>query len=136
MKIKFLITAILIASYFSTAGFVSVLPLCAQEPPQFISAIDDLPLMDGLVEDAGSATVFETARGRIVEVFATGALEQDRLLGFYDKTLPQLGWRRKASGLFQREGETLSLEFSRKSMPLPGSMSVLTVAFRIKPSVN
>ena len=136
MKFKFLITAILTASCLSSVGVVSVSPLCAKEPPKFISAIDDLPLMEGLVEDAGSATVFETARGRIVEVFASGAMKRDRLLGFYEKTLPQLGWRRKALGLFKREGETLSLEFLSKTMPQSGSIPTLTVVFRLKPSVN
>ena len=92
--------------------------------------------MQGLVEDADSATVFDTAQGRIVEVFASGALKEGRVLAFYDETLPQLGWQRVASGLFRREGEVLSLEFSFGQSSRPGSVRVLTVAFRIKPSAN
>jgi len=136
MKFKFLIIVIVAANFLSSVGLILAEPLYALEPPRFFSAIDDLPLMEGLVEDVGSVTVFETARGRIVEVFASGVMEQDRPLAFYNKALPQLGWQRKSSGLFQREGETLSLEFLSKAGPLPGSTSILTVGFRIKPSVN
>ena len=40
---------------------------------RFISVIDDLPLMAGLVEVKGSALVFSTPQGRIAEVSAKGA---------------------------------------------------------------
>ncbi|NQV84413.1 MAG: hypothetical protein HQ494_11400 [Rhodospirillales bacterium] len=106
----------------------------AQDVPQFITVLDDLPLVPGLVEDTESGTVFDTARGRIVEVFASGALNKSRVLAFYDDTLPQLGWRRVASGVFQREGESLSLEFSLGLDTGSGSTPVLTVGFRLMPS--
>jgi len=132
MILKPLIVAI-IAAVFMIAP---VIASQAQETSRFISVLDDLPLMQGLVEDADSATVFDTARGRIVEVFASGALKEGRVLAFYDETLPQLGWRRVASGLFRREGEVLSLEFSIGQSSRPGSVRVLTVGFRVKPSGN
>jgi hypothetical protein len=136
MKFKFTLINFFAASFLVLAVLVSMFPLSAQEPPRFLSAIDDLPLMDGLVEDIGSATIFETAGGRFVEVFASGVMEEDRLLAFYGKTLPQLGWLRKGSGIFQREGETLSLEFSSKTKNQSGSTLALTVGFRIKPTLD
>ena len=136
MNFKISNVVIFFTIFLSFAGLMVVSPLRAQEVPNFISAIDDLPLMDGLIEDKESATLFETALGRFIEVFASGVIEQDRLLAFYDKTLPQLGWRRESPGLFQREGETLSIEFPKKVRSFTGSPSILTVGFRIKPSVN
>jgi hypothetical protein len=130
---------ILIAAVFAAGLLLAPpAPAAAQEGSLFISVLDDLPLMPGLVEDTESGTVFDTAQGRIVEAFATGALPKSRVLAFYDETLPQLGWRRVASGVFQREGETLSLEFppeadSRPGLR-PGSTPVLTVGFRLMPS--
>ena len=127
---------LIVATIAAVLMIAPVIASQAQETSRFISVLDDLPLMQGLVEDADSATVFDTARGRIVEVFASGALKEGRVLAFYDETLPQLGWRRVASGLFRREGEVLSLEFSIGQSSRPGSVRVLTVGFRVKPSGN
>jgi hypothetical protein len=127
---------LIVATIAAVLMIAPVIASQAQETSRFISVLDDLPLMQGLVEDADSATVFDTARGRIVEVFASGALKEGRVLAFYDETLPQLGWRRVASGLFRRKGEVLSLEFSIGQSSRPGSVRVLTVGFRVKPSGN
>ena len=127
---------LIVATIAAVLMIAPVIASKAQETSRFISVLDDLPLMQGLVEDADSATVFDTARGRIVEVFASGALKEGRVLAFYVETLPQLGWRRVASGLFRREGEVLSLEFSIGQSSRPGSVRVLTVGFRVKPSGN
>lgn len=136
MRVRPLIAAVVAAGLLSAAGLATVFPSHAQEAPRFISVLDDLPLMEGLIEDVDSATVFDTARGRIVEVFATGALKQDRVLAFYDETLPQLGWRRVSPGVFRREGEALSLEFSLRRSSRPGTTPVLTVGFRVMPSAK
>jgi hypothetical protein len=132
MRLKPLIAAVLAAGLL----FAPAMKPQAQETPRFISVLDDLPLMEGLVEDAASATVFDTARGRIVEVYASGALQENRVLTFYDETLPQLGWRRVASGVFRREGEALSLEFSLGQSSRTGSTPVLTVGFRVRPTAR
>ncbi|MBT3305534.1 MAG: hypothetical protein HN377_03530 [Alphaproteobacteria bacterium] len=135
MRLKTLSVAILAVGLLS--GVVGLAPHyshAAEDAPRFITVLDDLPLVSGLVEDTESGTVFDTARGRIVEVFASGALSKDDVLAFYDNTLPQLGWRRMASGVFQREGERLSLEFSFRPNSATGSAPVLTVGFRLMPS--
>ncbi|MBC8337775.1 MAG: hypothetical protein ISR51_06775 [Rhodospirillales bacterium] len=142
MRRNFLFAAILSAGLLCLSWIVSgTLPVTAAmagESPVFISVLDDLPLMKGLVEAPDSATVFDTARGRIVEAVAEGALQKDRVLAFYEQTLPQLGWKTEAPGVFRREGEVLRLEFSSQSTPSPGgtpaTRSVLTVVFRLMPS--
>ncbi|MDP4795515.1 MAG: hypothetical protein NWR87_01255 [Rhodospirillales bacterium] len=76
---------------------------------RFVSVIEDLPLMDGLVENENAAVTFETAGGRIAEAEARGNVGPDSALKFYQSVLPQLGWTQLEAGLFQRDGERLKL---------------------------
>ncbi|MBB4286024.1 hypothetical protein [Roseospira goensis] len=99
------------------------------EAGAFLAGTEDLPLMAGLRQVAERGVVFETAQGRIVEVYAVGYLTAERVSAFYRQTLPQLGWRRIAGGpdlRFHREGEILTLSFPSRAEPL-------TVRFRIVP---
>lgn len=93
---------------------------------RFLSVIEDMPLMPGLVEVADAATVFETTRGRIVEAWAEGDVAMPAVTAFYDATLPQLGWAREDRGTFRREGETLVIEQIRGGAPT-------TVRFTVTP---
>ena len=77
---------------------------------RFVSGIADLPLMPGLEEIDGSVLVFSKPQGRIIEVAARGAMSRDAVFAFYDKTLPQLGWRKRGTGQWQREKELLQFE--------------------------
>ncbi len=102
------------------ARFIILIGVCltgfgAVAGDRFLSVIADLPLMHGLTEAPGSAVVFSKPQGRIVEVAAHGAVERAAVLGFYRRTLPQLGWRKAGEGVFVRERERLALEFSRAS---------------------
>jgi hypothetical protein len=101
------------------SGYISVFVLCVISllattmtlaADRFVSGIDDLPLMPGLTEIDGSATVFSKPEGRIVEVTATGAVSRDAMRAFYDRTLPELGWHRQAAGSWQRENERLQFD--------------------------
>ena len=101
----------------------------AQEAAVFISTIEDLPLMPGLIEEEGGM-VFDSARGRIVEAYATGPVSEGAVIAFYAETLPQLGWRPDGPGVFRREREILKVEFPGG----PGAAPPLTVAFRLIPA--
>ncbi|CAA6604155.1 exported hypothetical protein [Rhodospirillaceae bacterium LM-1] len=85
----------------------------------FLSGISDLPLMQGLSEDAQAALVFETPEGRIAQFAAKGQVSQDDIRRFYGETLPELGWTPKGQGRFWREKEELRLIV--KSLPAGGS---------------
>ena len=101
----------------------------AGEPVAFVSGIEDLPLMPGLVEVAEAGLVFDAPGGRIVEAYASGAVDRDAVLRFYAETLPQLGWQRLGAARFRREGETLDVEFSGAAGAAP-----LTVRFALSPT--
>jgi hypothetical protein len=111
------------------AFLVSGMAALAQSPGTFVSTIEDLPLMEGLIEEEGGM-VFDTARGRIVEAYATGPVSEGAVKDFYDQTLPQLGWRPIGAGVFQRETEILKVEFPGG----PGAAPPLTVGFRLSPA--
>jgi len=96
--------ALLLALAAGTAG--------AADGAGFVKGIDDLPLMAGLVEEPGSALVFDSPSGRIVETEAAGAVSRAEVLAFYAATLPELGWRRQGETAFARERETLRLEIA------------------------
>lgn len=92
----------------------------------FIPGAEDLPLMDGLTVQDDDAVVFDDPKGRIVEAYATGSMEKTTVLTFYNDTLPELGWQRMSAGLFAREDETLTLDFSEQD-------EVLVVRFTLAP---
>lgn len=77
----------------------------------FVTEIEDLPLMPGLTQPPESGVVFDKAAGRIVEAYAVGDIAAGEVRQFYDQTLPQLGWQTTStSGVFSREGEILRVE--------------------------
>jgi hypothetical protein len=113
------------------ALMVSVLAPSVLAQDDFISSIDDLPLMPGLVEEEGGM-VFDSPSGRIVEAFATGNVSPGEVLSFYNETLPQLGWRSLGGHVFRRESEILKLEFPGG----PGAAPPLTVGFSLSPALK
>ena len=85
--------------------------------------------MDGLTEQADSGVVFDKPDGRIVERYASGPLTPESVKAFYSQTLPQLGWQPVAAKAarhlnFQREGESLDIEFKTVGSELVVRFSV------------
>ena len=119
-------TAVAVLLVWGTVALASAL---AQDKGAFVSTIEDLPLMPGLVEEAGGM-VFDSPGGRIVEAFATGEVSEEGVRAFYGETLPQLGWRPLGIGVYQREREILKVEFPGG----PGAAPPLTVGFSLAPA--
>lgn len=95
----------------------------------FVSGFEDLPLMTGLSQVASNSVLFDTPHGRIVQASAVGTVSQSSVLQFYTETLPQLGWTLVDTAEFQREGETLRLEFTNLDQ-------TLEVRFLVEPNAN
>ena len=104
----------------------TALPLAAQQTSRYLADVPDLPLMPGLREMPDSGLVFDKPGGRIVEAYASGALNRREVMAFYAETLPQLGWRSEHGGSFLREGERLQLTLTE-------SAGGVTVQFRLFP---
>jgi len=92
----------------------------------FVTGIEDLPLAPGLAEVGNAGTVFDTAAGRIVEVFAVGRVAPEDVARFYRDALPQLGWHATGGMAFEREGEKLSIALQQNGADL-------TVRFSLTP---
>lgn len=78
---------------------------------EFLRAIDDVPLVVGLHEDA-DPVVFESDQGRVVRTSAEGHVGGTEISSFYVQTLPALGWKPVEGEnvlAFERENERLSL---------------------------
>ncbi len=80
------------------------------EPARFVAGLEDLPLMPGLDAMRDAGVWFDTPQGRIVQAYATGPVTRGAIEAFYAETLPQLGWREVAAGVWSRDGEALRLE--------------------------
>jgi len=126
--------------FVSTTVAAALLALLAVRAPLadgFFRDIDDLPLMTGLTENADGSMIFDSGSGRIVESFAEGKVARRAVLDFYASTLPQLGWRQGAPGVFRREGETLKLAFPDSAIISgtgSGADRPLTVRFTLSPA--
>jgi hypothetical protein len=109
----------------STSLVLTILFLMAEATAQgsFFSAIDDLPLMEGLNEAEDGTMVFDSSSGRIVEALSNGMVTRQRVIKFYSETLPQLGWLEISPGQFVREYETLKIEFP--TSPVGKELNVL-----------
>ena len=100
----------------------------------FLDAVEDMPLMEGLVETGDGGIVFDKPAGRIVRSVAEGDVAPSAVRAFYIETLPQLGWTRAAEYeliggllLFRRDGEQLEIQI------VPVSETHTEVRFSIEP---
>ena len=95
-------------------GLLLLTPLTLRPLPawavDYLSAVDDLPLTQGLTEQKDKTTVFDPPVGKIVTAYATGNLKAQDVVDFYDNTLPQLGWQKTASGTYHRKAQTLKID--------------------------
>jgi hypothetical protein len=111
---------------FAVACALAVASSGAAADTAFVAGVEDLPLMPGLAEVQGAATVFDAPQGRIVETYAAGPVSADDVAAFYVQTLPQLGWTAAGRTEYRREGEKLTLEIT------PGADET-TVRFTLAP---
>jgi hypothetical protein len=108
-----------------TFACTCVVQLHAEE---FLSVLDDMPLMPGLTELRDQASDFQTPEGRIIDGTAAGSVDARAVSSFYDQTLPALGWRREAPGRFLRDRERLVIAVA------PGATKgAVTVRFSVRP---
>lgn len=98
----------------------------------FVSGIDDLPVPNGFEEQQKYSLSYDTVGGRIVEVLYLdqGESTMDFVKKYYRETLPQLGWEKMSYGLYNREGEDLSLVIKKDKD------DTVSVRFMLQPSIK
>jgi hypothetical protein len=117
------------------AGAFTVQSARAEEKAAgYLDAVEDMPLMEGLVETGDGGIVFDKPNGRIVRSIAEGHVSTTNVRHFYTDTLPQLGWQRKKKLeliddllVFERETERLEIEI------VPETNGMTQVRFSIEP---
>ena len=120
---------LLFSLILSTVIFANVSTM-AQQAAQFLSVMEEMPLMPGLVEVTDAAVTFDGPSGRIIEAFVAGSVQVDAVRAFYAATLPQLGWARQANGEYHRDAEILSLDVR----PAPVGATGAGVHFVVRPA--
>lgn len=86
--------------------------------PIFFEALYDVPVMPGLEEVKDQAVLFDKPDGRIASVVAASkSLSAAQIVGFYDESLPQLGWKKIAQNQYVRGSDRLVMDFT-KAPPL------------------
>jgi hypothetical protein len=95
----------------------------------FMAAFEEIPLMEGMLEDEPFS--FDTEEARIIEQYVSSSeVSKDDFDRFYTQTLKSLGWslakKDSESLAFKRENESLFLTFE--------SESPLVVLFSLRPS--
>ena len=117
------------ARLFSGA-IVAIVALAAApaHATEFLRAIEDVPLVSGLIEQT-EPVIFESDQGRVIRTQAEGHVDGASVSSFYVAALPGLGWKRVASPdelAFERENEVL-----RISVRAPASNSPVRVQFEL-----
>ncbi len=106
-------------------AFVVTAPAHAAD---FLAAIDDVPLMQGMTEQP-DPVVFESDQGRVIRTSAECQIGGSYISSFYIASLPALGWKRidsDTSLAFERENERLNINVRE-----PASSRPVTVSFEL-----
>lgn len=111
--------------HFASAIVIAAATACASAPAahatQFLTAIDDVPLPQGLTEKP-EPLIFESDQGRVVRTSAEGNIGADRISAFYAETLPALGWKpvQEPDGVvYAREDERLTIRIRESANNAP-----------------
>lgn len=87
-------------------------PAASFAQPHFLSAIPDVPLMEGLQELPDHTLSFDKPEGRIVEsIVEIDGVSPGAVQAYYNDTLPQFGWHPAGGGKYTRHRELLQLSF-------------------------
>ena len=118
--------------HFASAIVIAAAAACASAPvahaTQFLTAIDDVPLPQGLTEKP-EPLIFESDQGRVVRTSAEGNIGSERIATFYAQTLPAHGWKlaQDPGGMaFEREDERLTIRIRE-----PANMAPMQVEFEL-----
>ncbi len=76
---------------------------------KFINGLEDIPIYKKMEYVEDSLILFDKIDGRYVSVEITGDYDEEKVLKFYKKILPNLGWKEKKPLIFKRNNETLEI---------------------------
>ena len=101
---KWLTVLVVLASF--TAGVFGSLTLAQAVQSQQHSWVGDVPIMADLSVEPALGFAFDSPNGRIVMIFASSTAKAADIMGFYNDSLPAIGWV-GGDGTWRRGPETL-----------------------------
>lgn len=119
---KAIILLIIVVSFTSCRSPVSY--------PQYVIGAEDIPVPQGFSEKSDDTTAYDTVSGRIIDALYEGQAAVSEVRKFYDKTLPELGWKKMSYSLYEREEESLSLDIKSQKG------GKIQLRFTIRPSLD
>ena len=99
------LTVLVILGGFAMVAFASLTPAKAAQSQQH-SWVGDVPIMADLSVEPALGFAFDSPNGRIVMIFASSTAKAADILGFYNDSLPAIGWV-GGDGTWRRGRETL-----------------------------
>ena len=87
--------------------FISSKALCEG----FLKGIDDIPTYKNMVYVEESLVMFDKIHGRFISTEIIGQYNYPEVNEFYNKILPNLGWKLIKKNLYIRGEESLELEY-------------------------
>ena len=85
------LTVLVVLAGFAAVVFGSLTPVRAAQSQQH-SWVGDLPIMADLSVEPALGFAFDSPNGRIVMIFASSTAKATDILGFYNDSLPAIGW--------------------------------------------
>ena len=82
---------------------------CTSQALKFINGLEDIPVYKKMEYVEDSLILFDKIDGRYVSVEITGNYDENKVLKFYKKILPNLGWKENEPLTFKRNNETLEI---------------------------
>ena len=77
---------------------------------KFVNGIDDIPIFENMENNDDSLVVFDTNKGRFISSEIIGKNDLKKIESFYEKILPNLGWKKLKHSTYIRDDEVLNLE--------------------------
>ena len=99
------LTMLVVLAGFTVGVFGSLTPANAGQSQQH-SWVGDMPIMADLSVEPALGFAFDSPNGRIVMIFASSTAKAADVLGFYNDSLPAIGWV-GGDGTWRRGLETL-----------------------------
>ena len=101
------LTVLVVLVSFALGVFGSLMTATATQSQQH-SWVGDVPIMAGLSVEPALGFAFDSPSGRIVMIFASSTAKAADILGFYNDSLPAIGWV-GGDGTWRRGPETLDI---------------------------
>ena len=99
------LTVLVVLAGFAMVAFASLTPAKAAQSQQH-SWVGDVPIMADLSVEPALGFAFDSPNGRIVMIFASSTAKAADIIGFYNDSLPAIGWV-GGDGTWRRGPETL-----------------------------